>query len=497
MEAIHSRTTANFKSHFILALDEITSLEQAQIMEIRRLFFIDSHLIPAPHLWLVIAGNNTGLDLAAPVPGDYGSGRSDARERIHFEPFVAFPSLPGPEEPFEEACIGVLDQITRTGRPLFRSLLGVYEEEGMDAQASATRLHSLILQKLLGTQYRSMLDAARSSGKLSQSHGLALLVFRVAFHNTQNAALQGKRDIQKRLRAVLDNRAFAFGYLLSGGQDIRVIFPIEPCIAQACSAVMDKLWVATIQSLANTFYGEVLAPDSGSLGEILAQIWLLAAVDKCRPLREGTSACKLLVFLHALLPTSCSNGLSEAIEAKPVLDDCIVHFKQFHELMKHKESIDQALLLAYFVRCTAILGAVGQSKWDLIIPIHIRKEGHDTVDESSMSALWIQVKNRREGDPPPNDFDPARIIGPDTNVIKVAFWVEVNGSDRMAGRTKVAMSGDTLHIHLWNRFDRHDFHEKSVVKAISQLLKAAPPSSSVEGIATALANVVSGGFVSE
>ncbi|KAG8217164.1 hypothetical protein J3R82DRAFT_5244, partial [Butyriboletus roseoflavus] len=191
---------------------------------------------------------------------------------------------------------------------------------------------------------------------------------------------------------------------------IRSGYPSEPFLAEAASRQM-YLYMrdspnTMISILKNNLDHGLI--DLGQRGEVVMRVLLRKAYMEAIVAEQGSQGpqpnfskgCSFLQFLKALfadrhhdriLKATPENGVEEHT-LEDAFKDAVVRFTHFVKAVDDTVVKTEAME-AGFMRGSAFICHNRQKDVDIIIPVLLDKD--DTVAESSMSALLIQVKRRK------------------------------------------------------------------------------------------------------
>ncbi|KAG8217190.1 hypothetical protein J3R82DRAFT_5272, partial [Butyriboletus roseoflavus] len=188
---------------------------------------------------------------------------------------------------------------------------------------------------------------------------------------------------------------------------IRSGYPSEPFLAEAASRQM-YLYMrdspnTMISILKNNLDHGLI--DLGQRGEVVMRVLLRKAYMEAIVAEQGSQGpqpnfskgCSFLHFLKALFADGHHDRILKAtgVEEHTLEDafkDAVVRFTHFVKAVGDSVVETTAMELG-FVRGSAFICHNRQKDVDIVIPVLLDKD--DTVAESSMSALLIQVKRRK------------------------------------------------------------------------------------------------------
>ena len=178
----------------------------------------------------------------------------------------------------------------------------------------------------------------------------------------------------------------------------------EPVLVQAAAQVTNladsnKRWSMLLKPLVHCLRNGMV--NAGFRGELVARILLLLAWDKCfscmDKLVSGTflQAIKLKDFLDSLLnlDTEMQATLKTAFDSpdKTAWVRC-THFVKVDYVPTASQ------LLALFKRGAAVISKELQTGVDLVLPVIFCENSETILLDSMVSGVFVQVKNRRDGD---------------------------------------------------------------------------------------------------
>ena len=215
-------------------------------------------------------------------------------------------------------------------------------------------------------------------------------------------------------------------------ESLRSGYPSEPIVAEAAAQKMNELRLKkTSENINRDEMHEALVDimergylSEGERGEIIARYLLLLAYDRAvdkehaktdgdsRPQIQYSRACTLVGFIDELVTDVVAKQIleSKSDTTNPIQDEVQLP-STFRDTFKHArvrfthwarthdaKSLTTKYLLAAYIRGMAMICWRSQETVDLLIPVLICEDAEDEtpLEESRMTAILIQVKNRQD-----------------------------------------------------------------------------------------------------
>ncbi|KAI6037804.1 hypothetical protein EDC04DRAFT_2700044 [Pisolithus marmoratus] len=316
-------------------------------------------------------------------------------------PFDCHPSFPLRPGTLNLEQLGDLAFVARFGRPLFWTMIEA--SAGQDKFELINATMQLARSKLV---YSNNIDGEHQTDVAM----LATLDVLITIDYEPKRELVHKYEIDM----VTSHMRIAFSipkhrfYIRSG-------YPSEPFLAEAASRQMYRYLQfpgRTVANLLRENFDNGLI-DLGQKGEVVMRLLLRMAymdaiiteqADEIDRTGEPnfSKGCSFLVFLQALfarqfheeiLRSEPNNGVTSTCTLEDAFEHAVVRFTHFVKAVD--ESImNTRSMVSSFMRGAAFICHNRQKAINIIIPILLDK-GY-ALEESSMSALFIQVKRRRK-----------------------------------------------------------------------------------------------------
>jgi hypothetical protein len=236
-----------------------------------------------------------------------------------------------------------------------------------------------------------------------------------------NLDFEPRREAARRLEAdlVASHMRTAFSvpkhreYLRSG-------YPSEPILAEAAASQMDEFQT---RSDAASMMGGVHHPNvmanilqsnftsgllnQGERGEVVFRQLISEAYRRSVRTdhpddypRIFSKGCKLTTFITELFSKDYADQILDSVpdnvksttKFAEAFDDAIVRFTHFGRMADDTGTTSYAMFAA-FVRCMAIICWSSQDVVDILLPTLLKRG--DTIQESNMTAVCIQIKRRK------------------------------------------------------------------------------------------------------
>lgn len=467
-------------THFFIGLDEAMNLSRDRLAMLRRLFGpqADGTRLAA-RCWLVLLGTSSQIASITPATGQAGSDRVDSGRFTQFPPFTALDILRGPAVASLQRT-GEVQQMACYSRPLWSTLL-----EGDGGLQPALDAQRLVLLKVLGLNHEHLLQQARERNQMVEDDAMSLLSWRVAFHTADNA-VEGVSALQKRARRHIMRKGPGLAYLISAGSTVSFVHPPEPLVAHYCAGALDGIWVAAVTALGDAYYAEAEIAGAGALGEVAAQLLLMAARDEAGRVRgrtcESNPPIQLRELLRLLLPSETDPGRPGA----QALLDGTLSFLQILELKRPAATtLSSRFLSAAYAASCGLMGKPNQPVWDILLPVRLASD--------QMSYVAVQVKNQTDGRRLDKDHRRAlvsqlpRVEG---DAMRCFLFLQLSGRSAKSCQTEVEVEDDVLMVWLWGCFESQDLALWQCIPGLKQafctLLDMVAPDSRVPGLKQAL-----------
>ncbi|CAO1621666.1 unnamed protein product [Sympodiomycopsis kandeliae] len=380
LDTIDASASGSSTIFLAIAVDEAQLLSSRQLNELRRHWAPErqsdgllTRVMP-DRVFLCLAGTHGQLDTIAPLPAASGSGRLAEGSLYLEEPFTALEISKIP--PTWDENINPFDLWHHQGRRVWSVLQPQQSREMVERLMSS--LHS-------------------TEQELPEEDILAVLSQRIVFDLMGPGATKGNYEVSKRLRSLqadqINSKLLWLRQASCRGYELDATTLSEPIPSFWVGLLLSEAplgWSRVINGLARLLSSlRIVTISAGAIGEILAQILIMMALDQCRfgsLLRKPTveearnqSTVSQLDFLKRLV----------AIDKHTALDRCVdknglISAVRFRQVPTAISKIKQADLAKLWHSGEGLVGCPNQPGWDLLLPIKTGK---------TYSVLVIQVKN--------------------------------------------------------------------------------------------------------
>ncbi|KAL4079270.1 hypothetical protein J3A83DRAFT_4368016 [Scleroderma citrinum] len=353
----------------------------------------------SPSVFTIFLTTQPSVTLLAPFPKMATSALLSIRRALQAPitetPFDCHPDLPLRLGQLKLEDLGELPFLARFGRPLFWAMIEAAEECETVMRLARTKLvhddnflkmrHSdmamlAVLDVLITIDYDPRRDSARK------------------------AELEMVANHMRTALSAPDHRL----YICSG-------YPSEPFLAEAASRQMHHYQEygclknrGLLSLLTTTVNHGLIDPTRKSemvMRVLLRQAYMdaiIAEQDSKAQAENFSEGCGFLQFLKALFSDSLHTSILKSepdnkVKSRCALEDAfghaVVRFTHFVKVV-NDAIVNTGGMISGFLRGAAFIRCNCQKGIDIVIPILLDR--HRALDESSMSALFIQVKRRQQ-----------------------------------------------------------------------------------------------------
>ncbi|KAH7890628.1 hypothetical protein F5I97DRAFT_59418 [Phlebopus sp. FC_14] len=347
-------------------------------------------------IFTLFLSTQSSLTLLAPAAEHARSSRQqkphDVQPPITEMPFDCHPCFPLRPGQFKLEDLKELPFLARFGRPLFWTMI----EAAKESQKVVDGAMNLARTKLI---YDDKLDKSHHS-TIAMLAVLDVLI---------TIDYEPKRVSAIELEMVASHLRVAFS-VPRHRLFIRSGYPSEPFIAEAASRQMHHYLQSDNSSMIGLLAQELTNGliDCSQKGEVVMRLLLrMAYMNAIGTEQSGqlnfSVGCSFLTFLQALFPANFHDIIlqsnpetkkDESLVLENAFKHAVVRFTHFVKAADDSV-VKSSAMVAGFVRGSAFIGHNTQEDVDIIIPILLEKDAA-AIDESVMSAMFIQVKRRKK-----------------------------------------------------------------------------------------------------
>ncbi|KAH7890620.1 hypothetical protein F5I97DRAFT_1923094 [Phlebopus sp. FC_14] len=346
-------------------------------------------------IFTLFLSTQSSLTLLAPAAEHARSSRQqkphDVQPPITEMPFDCHPCFPLRPGQFKLEDLKELPFLARFGRPLFWTMI----EAAKESQKVVDEAMNLARTKLI---YDDKLDMSHHS-TIAMLAVLDVLI---------TIDYEPKRVSAIELEMVASHLRVAFS-VPRHRLFIRSGYPSEPFIAEAASRQMHHYLQSDNSSMIGLLAQELTNGliDCSQKGEVVMRLLLrMAYMNAIGTEQSGqlnfSVGCSFLTFLQALFPANFHDIILQSNpenknDESHVLENAFKHAVRFTHFVKAADDcvVKSSAMVAGFVRGSAFIGHNTQEDVDIIIPILLEKDAA-AIEESVMSAMFIQVKRRKK-----------------------------------------------------------------------------------------------------